>query len=97
MDFYDGTKEFEKFTLESITTWCKHWDTDNFSSEYKRVNNRRAHKNVTPPATANQAGTKKGTDPPGTISFSADTSPLLWTELVIDCVSWGQVSRSVAD
>jgi len=67
LDFCDGTKQFEKESMENITTWCKHWDTDNFSDEYKTVGGRRTHKRVIPPASANFAGSEKGSDPPQTL------------------------------
>ena len=33
LNFRDGTREFEEEKMETITTWCKHWDADNFSEE----------------------------------------------------------------
>ena len=65
LDFCDGMKEFEKETMETITTWCKHWDADNFSEEYKQVPARRTHKKVVLPPMASAAGTERNSDPPG--------------------------------
>jgi len=71
LDFRDGTKKFKKETMETITSWCKHWDTNNFSKEYQPVQGRRHHKKFQLPPTASAAGTEKqGNDPPGKIHHS---------------------------
>ena len=51
--------------METITSWCKHWDADNFSEEYKPMTGHLTHKKVTPPPTASAAGTEINSDPPG--------------------------------
>ena len=64
LDFRDGTKEFKKEDMGSITTWCKSWDEeDTFANEYKTVFDRKTHKKVKPPPTASVTGTNRAKDP----------------------------------
>ena len=41
--------------METITSWCKYWDVDNFSDEYQSVQGR-YYKKVKPPASASDTG-----------------------------------------
>ena len=67
LDFRDGTKEFEKEDMGSITTWCKRWDEEEtFADKYMTVFDRKTHKKVKPPPTASAAGTDRAKDPPAT-------------------------------
>ena len=66
VDFCDGTKDFEKEEMRSITTWCKRWDEDTFADEYKPVLNRKTHEKVKPSPTASATGVDKQKDPAGT-------------------------------
>ena len=66
LDFRDGTTEFEKEDMGSITTWCKRWDEDTFADKYKTVSDRRTYKKVKPPPIASDAGIDRAKDPPAT-------------------------------
>ena len=41
LDFWDVQKKFDTKDLESITAWCKNWDEDTFSNEFKPVHHGR--------------------------------------------------------
>ena len=66
LDFCDGTKNFEKEDMSSITAWCKTWDEDTFSDKFKPAYDKQTHCKVKPPASASAAASDKQKDPPGT-------------------------------
>ena len=65
LNFRDGQKKFGAEDLESITSWCKNWDEDTFSKEFKPVQHGHQHPKCRAPASANIAGFETGKDPPG--------------------------------
>ena len=72
LDFCDGTKNFEKEDLFSITAWCKTWDKDTCSNEFKPAYDKQTHCKVKPPASASANIPNKPKDPPGTYATPWD-------------------------